>query len=114
MGVEIKLPFELQYAADNDTWASCLLDDQFNFLARMTQVFTARASMASFPDDMEIILCNQKVFLRLSVVEVRMPGDILQYNVKLHGTRRNGDQVKMRVIVNDRHNSFIPGIQFVE
>jgi hypothetical protein len=114
MGVEIRLPIELQYAADDDTWVTCLLDDQLNFLARMTQVFTERVTLAKFPDDTDLILCNQKVYLRFSVQEVCMPGDFMQYNVQLKGTRRNGDKVKMRVVVNDRQNSLVAGFQFVE
>ena len=114
MGVDVRLPFELQYAADDGSWFSCLLDDQFTFLARMTHVFVTRASMAKDPDNTDVILCNQQVYLRFSVQEVAMPGDFIQYHVRLHGSRRNGHEVKTRVVINDRHITFFPGIQFVE
>ena len=106
--MDTKFPLELQYMADDGGWSSCLLDDQLTFSARITQVFATRARLVSSPDDADIIICNQKVYIRFSMTT--QDGGF--YRVRMHGSKRGGNEVKMRVIANDQQNAIIAGLRF--
>jgi hypothetical protein len=108
--VDTRFPLELQYMGDDGRWSSCLLDDQLMFTARLTQVFATRVFMVSSPDNMDIILCNQKLFLRFSVKVDDENAAV--HLVRMHGSRRDGKEVKVRVVANDHQNAFFSGLKF--